>query len=169
MKRILALCTVILLIFALVACDGGKDNDTNKGNDINKGGNDYSITYNGQKVEVGVDAKTVISKLGEHTCVDGEACGTDEKDVIYTFSGMEIETHVNKDGEIVRKIEIINDSLKTDKGITIGSTRDEVIAAYGKNYTEGTGGALRYEGDASAIEFYFGTAGNVSNIYIKRK
>ena len=164
MKRILALCIALLLIFAFASCTDKKKDDG--GNDSAK---NYYITYNGQKIEVGADAQKVISKLGKYTSEDGEACGTDEKDVIYTLSGMEIETHVNKDGEVIRKIEILNDSQKTEKGITIGSTRDEVIKAYGKNYTEGTGGALRYEGESSAIEFYFGTAGNVSNIYIKRK
>ena len=66
-------------------------------------------------------------------------------------------------------IKIVNDSQSTTKGITIGSTRDEVISAYGNAYTEGSSGALRYEGDTSAIEFHFGVSGNVSNIYIKRK
>ena len=162
MKRILALCMALLLIFALVACS-----DKTEENDKEALGN-YSITYNGVKVEVGVDAKTLIAKLGEYTSEDGEACGTNEKDVIYTLSGIEIETHVSGDSEIVRQIKITSDAQKTAKGITIGSTKDEVIAAYGKNYTEGSSGALRYVGDTSAIEFHFGTAGNVSNIYIKR-
>ena len=94
-------------------------------------------------------------------------------DIIYltniTFSGMEIETHVSGDSEIVRQIKIINDSQTTPDGLTIGSTREEVIGAYGNNYTEGSSGALRYEGNTSAIEFHFGVSGNVSNIYIKRK
>lgn len=164
MKRILALCTVLLLIFALVACD-----DASKDDDNVVILDDHKILYNGVVVVTGVEASELIPKLGNYTREDGEACGTDEKDVIYTFSGIEIETHVSGSSEIVRKIEILNDSQKTEKGITIGSTRDEVIAAYGKNYTEGAGGSLRYEGDTSAIEFYFGTSGDVSNIYIKRK
>ena len=163
MKRILALCIVLLLIFSLASCqDGNEDND-------NVPLNNYYVTYNGVQLEVGVEMKNYVSKLGEYTSEDGEACGPEEKDVIYTLSGIEIETHVSGESEIVRKIEITNDSQKTQKGITIGSTRDEVIKAYGSKYTEGSSGALRYEGDTSAIEFYFGTAGNVSNIYIKRK
>ena len=131
MKRILALCIALLLIFAFASCTDKKKDDG-----ANDSAKNYYITYNGQKIEVGADAQKVISKLGKYTSEDGEACGTDEKDVIYTLSGMEIETHVNKDGEVIRKIEILNDSQKTEKGITIGSTRDEVIKAYGKNYTE---------------------------------
>ena len=162
MKRILALMMALLLIFSLASC-------TDKKKDDDASGKNYYVTYNGQKVEVGADAKKLIKKLGDYTSVDGEACGTDEKDVIYTLSGLEIETHVNKDGETVRKIKILNDSQKTEKGITIGATRDEVIKAYGNDYTESASGTLKYEGDTSVIEFYFGTAGSVSNIYIKRK
>ena len=73
MKRILALCTVLLLIFSLAACSNKKDDGDN--GDVNKGGSSsYSVTYNGQRIEIGADAKTLIPKLGEYTCVDGEAC-----------------------------------------------------------------------------------------------
>ena len=163
MKRILALCTVLLLIFALVACDNADKDDDNV-----VPLNNYYVVYNGVRIDVGVDMKNYITKIGNYTSVDGEACGTDEKDVIYTLSGIEIETHVSGDSEIVRQIKIINDSQTTLKGITIGSTKDEVIAAYGNEYTVGSSGAIRYEGDTSAIEFHFGASGDVSNIYIKR-
>ena len=163
MKKILALCMVLLLIFAMVACS----EDTPEGDDALK--LNYFVTYNGARLDVGVEVKDVIGKLGEYKSEDGEACGTNEKDVIYTLSGIEIETHVSGESEIIRQIKITDDSQTTAEGITIGATKDEVIAAYGKTYTEGSSGALRYEGDASAIEFHFGSSGNVSNIYIKRK
>ncbi len=161
MKKILALCIALLLIFAMVGCGEVEDDD-------NVPLNNYYVTYNGIQLEVGVDMKNYVSKLGDYTSEDGEACGTNEKDVIYTLSGIEIETHVSGSSEIIRQIKITNDSQKTSKGITIGSTRDEVTAAYGNDYTEGSSGAIRYEGDTSLIEFHFGASGDVSNIYIKR-
>lgn len=163
MKKILALCIALLLIFAVVGCG----DETPKGDDVLK--LNFYVMYKGVQVKVGVEAKDIIPKLGEYKSEDGEACGTNEKDVIYTLSGIEIETHVSGESEIIRQIKIIDDSQTTVEGITIGSTRDEVIAAYGKVYTEGSSGAIRYEGDASAIEFHFGSSGNVSNIYIKRR
>ena len=163
MKKILALCIALLLIFAVVGCG----DETPKGDDVLK--LNFYVMYKGEQVKVGVEAKDIIPKLGEYKSEDGEACGTNEKDVIYTLSGIEIETHVSGESEIIRQIKIIDDSQTTVEGITIGTTRDEVIAAYGKVYTEGSSGAIRYEGDASAIEFHFGSSGNVSNIYIKRR
>ena len=168
MKKILALCIALLLVFSLAACGG--DND---GDDANNGGSsnakEYTFTYNGVKISVGVDAKPILAKLGNPEGEVGEACGTDEKDVIYSLSGIELETHVKGDDEVIRQIKIINDSKSTDKGITVGSSKDEVIKAYGKSYKEGSTGALRYEGGSSEIEFHFSSSGNVSSIYIKKK
>lgn len=163
MKKILALCISLLLILAMVACG----EETPSGDDALK--LNFFVEYNGVQIRVGTEAKDIIGKLGSYTSEDGEACGTNEKDVIYTLSGIEIETHVSGDSEIIRQIKITNDSQSTAEGITIGSTKDEVTAAYGNVYTEGSSGAIRYEGADSAIEFHFGASGDVSNIYIKRK
>ena len=154
----------LLLVLSLVACSGDGNGDNNAVVQV-----DYKILYNGVVVVTGVEANEIIPKLGTYTSEDGEACGTNEKDVIYTLSGIEIETHVSGESEIIRQIKIVNDAVSTEKGITIGSTKDEVIKAYGNSYKEGSAGALRYEGTTSAIEFHFGVSGNVSNIYIKRK
>lgn len=162
MKRILALMVGVLLIFALVACDGEGDGD------VSVTAHEYFVEYNGSKVEVGTDA-SIITSLGSYTSENGEACGTDEKDVIYTLAGLEIQTHVKGGDEYIRLIKILDDSVLTHEGVTIGSTRDEVIDAYGNNFTEGSGGAIRYEGGNSNIEFHFGSSGNVSNIYVRMK
>ena len=170
MKKILALCIALLLVFSLASCGGDNDGDDNGSK--NEGTTtvaEYTFTYNGIELKVGADAKPILSKLGNPEGEVGEACGTDEKDVIYSLSGVELETHVKGDSEVVRQIKIKNDSKSTDKGITVGSTKDEVIKAYGKSYKEGSTGALRYEAESSAIEFHFGSSGNVSSIYIKRK
>ena len=153
----------LLLILALGACgdsQGDKDSATQP---------DYYIEHIGVKIEVGADAMPTIIRLGQYTREEGEACGTDEKDVKYTFSGFEIETHIKGEDEYIRVIKLLDDSITTPEGVTIGSTRDDVIEAYGKNYKEGSGGAIRYEGAKSNIEFYFGSSGNVSNIYVKMK
>ncbi len=167
MKKILALCMALLLLLSLVACD--EKNDENNDNGGSSSVKEYYLTYNGVKLGVGGDAKTLLTKLGNPEGEVGEACGTDEKDVIYSLPGVDIGTHVKGESEVVRQIKITNDSQKTAKGITIGATKDEVVKAYGNSYKEGSSGALRYEGGSSAIEFHFGAAGNVSNIYIKTK
>ena len=161
-KRILALAMCALLIFSLVACG-------DEGNDGSTTAPDYFIEHIGVKIEVGADAMPTIIRLGQYTREEGQACGTDEMDVYYTFSGFEIETHIKGGDEYIRRIRLLDDSITTPEGVTIGSTREDVVAAYGKGYTEGSGGAIKYEGANSFIEFHFGASGTVSNIYIKAK
>lgn len=162
MKRFLALTAALLLIFSLVSC--GEEPDTNPVGVAR----DYFMMYNGTRIETGADA-SVIASLGNYTAEDGEACGTDEKDVYYTLAGLEIQTHVKGSDEYIRLIKILDDSVETPEGITIGDSREDVEDAYGINYTEGAGGAIRYEGASSTIEFHFGASGSVSNIYIRMK
>jgi hypothetical protein len=42
------------------------------------------------------------------------------------------------------KIVLTDDSVSTPEGISIGSSRDEVIAAYGESFTENASGTLTY-------------------------
>ena len=162
-KKMLALTMGLLLILALASCNG------TQGDGGNATQPDYYIEHIGVRIEVGADAMPTIIRLGQYTREVGEACGTDEMDVIYTFSGFEIETHVKGEDEYIRLIKLLDDSITTPEGITIGSTRDDVVKAYGKSYKEGSGGAIRYEGAKSNIEFHFGSQGTVSNIYVRMK
>ena len=157
---------VLLLIFSLASCGGKKDDDGEKNVGI-----DDSIIYNGQRVELGADAKELIPKLGSYSDVVGKACPGGIDSLKYMFSGLNITVYRDnaKKTETVERIEILNDSYTTEKGITIGSTRDEVIKAYGNNYVEGYAGVLGYNGENSAIRFHFGASDNVSNIYIERE
>ena len=49
-------------------------------------------------------------------------------------------------------IVIKDDSVKTPEGVTVGSTRDEMIAAYGENYAE-EAGMLVYAKDGMKLMF----------------
>lgn len=175
MKKFLALCMALLLMILMVACDSDKGNDGDSGDDKDGGAAaekiDYSVTYKGIKIEIGADAKTVLASLGEASSVEeGEACPGGIDTDIHTYSGLELMIYKDsaKNTETVGKISIINDTVATDKNITIGSTEDAVVEAYGKNYTKGTTGALCYNGEKSSIEFHF-NGGKVSNIYVKTK
>ena len=162
----------LLLILSLCACaaDGGSDNDGDGDGQQQPSAKDYYITYNNVKIEIGAEAKALIEKLGSYSAEEGEACPGGIDTDIYTFSGIEIMVYKDsaKNTETVGKISILDDSVATPENITIGSTEDDVISAYGKSYKKGTTGALCYEGKNSNIEFHFSNA-KVSNIYVKTK
>lgn len=162
MKKILALSVALLLpLLCMLGCGDTSDNNSD---DLAKA--DYFIEYAGQKINPGEDAKSLMPKLGSYTSEDGEACGTGEKDVIYTLSGIEIETHVSGDTEKVRQIKLLDDSVSTPEGASIGDAKDDIIKKYGKDYKEGSNGAIRYTGKSTYIEFHFDASDSVINIFV---
>ncbi|MGZ9583690.1 hypothetical protein [Paenibacillus marinisediminis] len=50
------------------------------------------------------------------------------------FDGMKVEYNVDGDNEYLRWYELTKPLFVMNRGITVGSTRDEVIDAYGKEY-----------------------------------
>ena len=108
------------------------------------------INYSFKSGEVGFsvhhDADAVIEKLGDPIdLVETPSCGGGaEPDREYTYAGFKFNT-VNENGlNKIVKIVLTDDSVSTPEGISIGSSRDEVIAAYGESFTENASGTLTY-------------------------
>ena len=108
------------------------------------------VNYSFKSGEVGFsvhhDADAVIEKLGDPIdLVETPSCGGgEEPDREYTYAGFKFNT-VNENGlNKIVKIVLTDDSVSTPEGISIGSSRDEVIAAYGESFTENASGTLTY-------------------------
>ena len=128
------------------------------------------VNYSFKSGEVGFsvhhDADAVIGKLGDPIdLVETPSCGGGaEPDREYTYAGFKFNT-VNENGvNKIVKIVLTDDSVSTPEGISIGSTRDEVIAAYGENFTENATGTLIYTDGATKLMIGFAD-GSVSAIH----
>ena len=84
------------------------------------------------------DGKTVLEKLGD------PASETESGDYFTNTYYSSAEVTYSKDGDKVEIIEFksYSDAWKTSKGITIGSTFDEIITAYGDPSDESEEGEL---------------------------
>ena len=128
------------------------------------------VNYSFKSGEVGFsvhhDADAVIGKLGDPIdLVETPSCGGGaEPDREYTYAGFKFNT-VNENGvNKIVKIVLTDDSVSTPEGLSIGSSRDEVIAAYGENFTENATGTLIYTDGATKLMLGF-TEGSVSAIH----
>ena len=128
------------------------------------------VNYSFKSGEVGFsvhhDADAVIGKLGDPIdLVETPSCGGGaEPDREYTYAGFKFNT-VNENGvNKIVKIVLTDDSVSTPEGISIGSLRDEVIAAYGENFTENATGTLIYTDGATKLMIGFAD-GSVSAIH----
>jgi hypothetical protein len=92
-------------------------------------------------------------------------------DKVYTYTGYEVRTYPDGDKDIIQDICLSSKDFSTDKGITAGSSLDDVTAAYGNDYKL-TGKMYKYyQSDTGYIYFfimndvvkYFGYAIDASN------
>lgn len=159
MKKIIALLLCLLLcIFCFAACEEKKDNgeaDNDKGGESSAATVDFSVTYNSVKIAIGADAKGVISALGAaKSTSDAGNCGGQGTLTKYVYASVEIFVLTNSAGaETIDQITLLDDTVKTDKGISIGSSKDDVTKAYGKGFTQSGENGMIYSSGSKNLKF----------------
>lgn len=169
MKKIILFICVSVLLLGLVGC-GKKDNTADAKDSKNQTTQDskesneeqnkeetvasgYAFEYNGVTMYVNTDAEPVVNALGEPlNYFEAESCAFKGLDKTYTYSGFEITTYPLNGKDYISSIYLTDDSVSTPEGIYIGSTVDDMIAAYGNDYTESSG-SYTYIKDNSKLQF----------------
>lgn len=143
MKKIFAAATLIAAL-GLTAC-GGSDKGSSSG-----GG--YSFTSGSTKIEMGVDASKVVDELGEaDDYFESESCAFEGLDKVYTYPGFKLNTYPDGDKDYVLSVVFMDDTVSTDKDISIGSTKDEVTEAYGEASEESASKLVYESGDTELV------------------
>lgn len=154
--RVYAAAAMLVMGLSLSACGGG---DSEKGSQeasvktesTAKGG--YSFTSGSVKVEMGADASKVVDELGEaDDYFESESCAFEGLDKVYTYPGFKLNTYPVDDKDYVLSVVFMDDTVETEEGISIGSTKDEVIEAYG-DPTKEKGSSMVYEKGETKITF----------------
>lgn len=155
MKKLMLLIAVMLL---LVGC-GKKEQtpivegDTNTTQDSvevskddttdaaqNQQKEEYSFDSNGVTVNMNAEAAPIILALGEpQDYFEAASCAFQGLDKFYYYNGFEVDTYPLDGVDYVSSVVFSDDSVSTKEGIYIGSTLEEIIAAYGEDYTEESG------------------------------
>lgn len=120
-----------------------------------------TVTVNGKAVSVLNDAEKTLADLGTPSDKDIEFWG--ETMPVYKFdSGVSLSTYVKDGKEYAYNMNINKEGINTARNIGIGSTKEEMIAAYGEpfedmeEYERGDGikGKMNwYEFDSYSISF----------------
>lgn len=122
----------------------------------------YVLTYLGCPLPMNADFAPLLAYLGEPAnYFEAESCAFDGLDKTYTYDGVEIVTYPDGDVDRVSYVRILSDAVSTPEGITIGSTPEEVAAAYGDdsgtqyNYEDGDClfSVLFRDGAAISVEY----------------
>ena len=120
---------------------------------------------NGVTVAVGAPAADAVTTLGDWVSMNSsDSCGGFQgKDYIYTYSGYRVSTTPAKDGQIICKIELTDDSVKTPQGLYIGMSRADAEKAMKGFTAESVGDNLVYTEGNVKLQVIF-RDGTVSGI-----
>lgn len=127
MKKILF---TLLAIFLLVGCSSKspdrKDN--------------YYFKLANKDIAMDQEAKAFIATLGDpKDTYSSPSCAFEGEDTVYDYGSYQITTYVSEGVEKFTGFYLIDETVSTKEGIHIGSTLIDMVAKYGKEYTESFG------------------------------
>ena len=162
--RIISLIIALVIMSSLFAsCDSGaditlppeEDNTTEAASEKNI----FVFVYNNTEVTPHAKMADLINGLGDpSTYEESESCYYQGLDKDYTYPGFKLRTYPLNGVDYVLNVCFVDDSVETPEGIMLGSTRDEVIAAYGTSFVEENGNTI-YRLDGAELRFRFSDNG----------
>jgi hypothetical protein len=119
----------------------------------------FIFAYNGVNVYLDEYTGRIVSELGEaNDYYEVESCTFDGIAKTYSYNGFDVSTYQksNSDADRVYSVDFFDDSVTTAEGVYIGQTFEDMVAAYGEEYTEveGVKGFYSYEKNGTVLSFH---------------
>ena len=115
----------------------------------------YAFVHQGTKIAIDGEALGILSALGEWIdYAESASCAFEGLDKVYTYSSFEIQTYPMNGNDYLYLVNLLDDTVETEEGIRIGSTREQVLSAYGEADKQ-SDTALAYAGKGMYLEFLF--------------
>ena len=100
------------------------------------GDDDLTFTFGGSSVTVGKDLSAFKAAVAPSSEDTAPSCLGNGEDSICTFDHFTINGYTENGQCIATAIDLTDSEVSTSKGIKLGSSKDDVIKAYGTGYTE---------------------------------
>ena len=96
----------------------------------------FYFNFMGHTLHLNQDMEDIFVFLGEPSGMrQTPSCAFDGYDKIFGFGAINVHTYPQGDEDFVQVISIRDDSVTTVNGIRLGDSLEDVIAAYGDNFT----------------------------------
>ena len=96
---------------------------------------DAVFVYNNRQAALNSDMDTVLAALGEaNSMTTAPSCIGVGEDKTYHYDGFTVTTYPRGDKDYVMEIKVLDAAIATAKGIRLGSSMDDMTAAYGSGY-----------------------------------
>lgn len=117
--------------------------------------NGYVFTFDGVEVKIDTDAAPYVATFGEPSSYyETPSCAFDNLDKFYTYHGFEIDTYYSDGKDLVLGVVLLDDTVSTTEGLSIGDAQDKVATVYGEP-TEKTDNSATYKKDNMKLVFIF--------------
>lgn len=114
----------------------------------------YSFKTGETVISIGAEAAPILKALGTpKKTFEQDSCAYQGKDKVYSYEGFDVCTWMVDGKECINAIYLMDGTVATPEGVKIGSTRQDVINAYGKDDTESYG-VCRYTIGNTELSFY---------------
>ena len=138
LSSIFAILLAVIMLASFAACGEKKPAPDNTEELAGKPFNDeldMAVVVNGKKYPVRVDSAEILKDLGEgYEYGETVSCVYNGYDKTFTYDDIIVSTVPDGETDIIEMFTIKGKGASTTRGITVGATKDEVIAAYGENY-----------------------------------
>jgi hypothetical protein len=132
----------LLAVFLLLGCSKSPAKTDN-----------YYFKLGKQEIAMGQEAKAVIATLGTpKDTYSSPSCAFEGDDTVYDYGSYQITTFVSEGVEKFTGVYLIDKTISTKEGLHIGSSMDEMVAAYGDKYVESYG-SYTYSLDKTDLAF----------------
>ena len=137
MKKLLYILLAIALLLGCAACG--------KASPAAFSEKDLSLSVGGTTVTAATDAAELLAALGEgYDYAEAVSCVYEGKDRTYTYDTCLLYTYTDGEGERLMELCCFGGECKTARGISLGASRADILAAYGEPTAE-IGSTIRYE------------------------
>lgn len=157
----------VIIMLALMLLLAGCSGKTNSGFSED----DLGLEIAGEKYYLREDSAPVIEALGDgYEYSEMVSCVYDGQDKTFAYPGLTVNTVPVEGRDIIEMFTLTDDTYATLRGVKVGMSRDQVIAAYGEEYFDD--GYINYTvtndpTDIQAERIQFEMSGDtVSVIYI---
>lgn len=128
---------------------GGQEDQTGAAEDSESSQDLFIFTSNGVEIRMNAEADPVVAALGEPiSTFESPSCAFQGTDYIYTYDGFQLNTYPLNDVNYVSSVVFTSDAVATAEGLEIGGTLEDMVAAYGEDYTEAYGEYTYTRGDS---------------------
>jgi hypothetical protein len=135
MKKIIIILIALVMVLAITSCGQKEQKGFSE--------EDLVFVYNGEEFKLDSDVKPLIKSIGDgYEFSEAVSCAYTGMDKTYSYGDIDLYTYPLDSKDRIDEIYIMSNKYSTKKGITVGSSLDDIIVAYGENYTDLGGGML---------------------------